>query len=379
MRFVYFTHALTSCWNHGNAHFLRGVLRDLLARGHSVRSFEPHDGWSTTNLRQDQGDAALAQFGQAYPDLAPHAGYLQPDLDAMLDGADAVLMHEWNDPTLVAAVGSRRKHGGRFLLLFHDTHHRAISDPAAIERLDLSGYDGVLAFGEALAAVYRAAGWGGRAFVWHEAADTRLFYPAEEPEARDGAVWIGNWGDEERSDELRNYLLEPAASLALPLDVYGVRYPAHACALLAAKGARYRGWLANAAVPAVFARHLMTVHVPRRFYVQQLPGIPTIRVFEALACGIPLICAPWRDTEALFRPGIDYLQAQNPMQMADHMRALQHDAALCHALTMHGLETIRARHTCAHRVDELLAILGQPGIAQHVRAQRDATQPAEAA
>ena len=28
MRFVYFTHSLASCWNHGNAHFLRGVLRD---------------------------------------------------------------------------------------------------------------------------------------------------------------------------------------------------------------------------------------------------------------------------------------------------------------------------------------------------------------
>ena len=43
------------------------------------------------------------------------------------------------------------------------------------------------------------------------------------------------------------------------------------------------------AAPEVFARHLATVHVPRRFYVDALPGIPTIRVFEALACGIPLV------------------------------------------------------------------------------------------
>ena len=35
----------------------------------------------------------------------------------------------------------------------------------------------------------------------------------------------------------------------------------------------------------VFAKHLATVHVPRRFYTQVLPGIPTIRVFEALAWG----------------------------------------------------------------------------------------------
>jgi spore maturation protein CgeB len=357
MRFVYFTHSLTSCWNHGNAHFLRGVLRDLLARGHDVRSFEPHDAWSSTNLRQDQGEVALARFAETYADLAPHARYLQPDLDAMLDGADVVLMHEWNDPALVAAVGARRKHGGRFQLLFHDTHHRAVSDPEAIHRLDLSGYDGVLAFGAALAAVYRRAGWGQRAFIWHEAADTRLFRPLPEQNGREGIVWIGNWGDEERSEELRSFLLEPAASLNIPLDIYGVRYPDHARSLLAAKGARYHGWLANAAVPAVFACHLMTVHVPRRFYVQQLPGIPTIRMFEALACGIPLICAPWHDSELLFRPGTDYLQAHGPSQMANYIRAVQADDTLRRSLADHGLQTIRARHTCVHRVDQLLAII----------------------
>jgi hypothetical protein len=64
--------------------------------------------------------------------------------------------------------------------------------------------------------------------------------------------------------------------------------------MLAATARAYRGWLPNARAPEVFARHLATVHVPRRFYVTMLPGIPTIRVFEALACGIPLVSAPWR-------------------------------------------------------------------------------------
>jgi spore maturation protein CgeB len=42
-----------------------------------------------------------------------------------------------------------------------------------------------------------------------------------------------------------------------------------------------------------------------------LPGIPTIRVFEALACGIPLVSAPWDDAEGLFRPGEDFLVARD--------------------------------------------------------------------
>jgi spore maturation protein CgeB len=367
MKVVCFVHSLASCWNHGNAHFLRGILRELLARGHEVRSYEPAQGWSRAGALCEAGPAALDGFASDFPELRPRAGFIGPDLDAMLDGADVVLVHEWNEPALVAAIGHRRRRGGRFLLLFHDTHHRAVSDPAAIERLDLSGYDGVLAFGRALADVYRRHGWGSRAFVWHEAADTRLFRPPAAPRERAGVVWIGNWGDEERSQELRDYLLDPVAALGLACDVYGVRYPAPALAALAAAGVRYSGWLPNAKVPEVFAGHLMTVHVPRNFYATRLPGIPTIRVFEALACGIPLLSAPWRDDEGLFRPGCDFLIARSPEQMREQMRAVAADADLRRALAASGLASIAARHTCAHRVDELLGIIARFGAPAEAR------------
>jgi spore maturation protein CgeB len=210
-----------------------------------------------------------------------------------------------------------------------------------------------------LAEVYRRWGWGERAFVWHEAADTRVFRPPDKAVERSGVVWIGNWGDEERTAELETFLLGPTASAGLPLDIYGVRYPESALALLARHGARFRGWLPNADAPGVFARHLATVHVPRRFYVDRLPGIPTIRVFEALACGIPLVCAPWRDTEHLFTPGHDYLVAESGEEMARHLVALREDAELRRCLAESGLAAIRARHTCAHRAEELVAIVGK--------------------
>jgi len=43
MRFVIFTHSLVSDWNHGNAHFLRGIASELLSLGHELRIFEPED------------------------------------------------------------------------------------------------------------------------------------------------------------------------------------------------------------------------------------------------------------------------------------------------------------------------------------------------
>lgn len=356
MKIVYFTHSLRSCWNHGNAHFLRGVLRELVALGHDVSACEPADSWSAANLVADHGAAELDAFTHRYPELLAIPYDETFDIEAATQGADLVVVHEWNAPALVAALGRARRSGGSFTLLFHDTHHRAVSAPDAIRAFDLDGFDGVLAFGASLAEVYRGWGWGRRVFVWHEAADTRLFQPPMREGVRDGLVWIGNWGDGERGAELREFLLEPAKRAALPLDIHGVRYPEGARAMLAAHGARYCGWLANFRAPEIFARHLATVHVPRRWYARLLPGIPTIRVFESLACGMPLVSAPWEDSESLFSPGADYLVARDGVEMERHLAALRDDPGLRRSLAAHGLATIRSRHTCGHRATELLAI-----------------------
>jgi spore maturation protein CgeB len=363
MKIVYFTHSLASCWNHGNAHFLRGVLRELVHRGHRAEALEPAGAWSVENLLADHGEAGLSAYREAYPELVSRTFDRTVDLSETLAAAEVVIVHEWNEPWLVAAIGKLRREGARFTLLFHDTHHRAVSDPNAIRAFDLDGYDGVLAFGETLAEIYRRWGWGERVFVWHEAADTRLFHPPAQENERTGLVWIGNWGDGERSAELETYLFRPARRVGLALDVYGVRYPAEAIETLERHRARYRGWLPNARAPEVFARHLATVHVPRRFYVTMLPGIPTIRVFEALACGIPLVSAPWTDSEGLFSRGYDYLVARDESQMEHHLRALASDPDLRRALVENGLAAIRRRHSCAHRVDQLLAILSTLGSA----------------
>ncbi|UVF20250.1 glycosyltransferase [Microvirga terrae] len=363
MKFVYFTHSLASCWNHGNAHFLRGVLRELVHGGHAVAVYEPRGAWSLENLLKDHGEAGLDSYRRLYPELSSRIFNQDLNLEEALADADVVIVHEWNEPWLVAAIGKVRRLGGQFTLLFHDTHHRAVSDPDAIRQFDLDGYDGVLAFGETLAEVYRRWGWGDRVHVWHEAADTRLFHPPAREVERNGLVWIGNWGDGERSAELESFLFRPAQAVGLPLEIYGVRYPDEALRTLARYGVTYRGWLPNARAPEVFSRHVATVHVPRRFYVEMLPGIPTIRVFEALACGIPLISAPWHDSEGLFNPGSDFLVAENDARMERHMKAVLHDSDLRRSLVENGLNAIRSRHSCAHRAEQLLSILADHGAA----------------
>jgi spore maturation protein CgeB len=84
--------------------------------------------------------------------------------------------------------------------------------------------------------------------------------------------------------------------------------------------------------------------------------VPTIRVFEALACGIPLVCSPWTDTEGLFRAGEDYICVEDGNKMEAEIRFLLRDEAARKQIAASGLETIRKRHTCAHRAQELMQI-----------------------
>jgi spore maturation protein CgeB len=360
MRVIIFCHSLVSDWNHGNAHFLRGVASELLARGHEVQVFEPAGAWSSSNLVAEHGEAPLREFARAFPALRSRRYTLETlDLDEVLDGAQLVLVHEWNEHALVKRIGAHRNANRHLRLLFHDTHHRCVTDPTSMATYDLRHYDGVLAFGSVIRDRYLALGWAPRAWTWHEAADVRVFKPLLGPAREGDLVWIGNWGDDERSAELREFLLGPVRELALRAKVHGVRYPEHALRELADSGIEYGGWLPNYQVPAVFARYAVTVHVPRRPYVRALPGIPTIRVFEALACGIPLVSAPWDDCEGLFEPGADYLVANDGAQMREHLRAVLHEPQLAAQLALQGRRTILARHTCAHRVDELMDIYAE--------------------
>jgi spore maturation protein CgeB len=113
--------------------------------------------------------------------------------------------------------------------------------------------------------------------------------------------------------------------------------------------------------------------------MRALPGIPTIRVFEALACGIPLVSAPWDDAEGLFSPGRDFLVARDGAEMRTHLRALLDDPAMAHALAERGRAAVLARHTCAHRVDELLAVARALGLAVADRPAPPASRPTPAA
>ena len=358
-----FSHSLVSDWNHGNAHFLRGLMRELVRMGHKVRCYEELGSWSLVNLVNNEGEKAIEsinRFRAAYPELdirfyKPTDTEFQKFLEHELKEMDVVLVHEWNQPQVVNKILALKSKFG-FIALFHDSHHRAYTQAGEILKFHLHLFDGVLAFGEAIRRIYTDGFGIARAWTLHEAADVQQFKPLERDQEID-VVWIGNWGDEERTRELEEFLIGPAAALKGRVVVHGVRYPEQALEKLTLAGIEYRGYLANLCSPEVYASSAVTVHVPRRQYTNGLSGIPTIRVFEAMACGIPLVCAPWTDEEHLFQPGQDYLVVKDGKQMTSELEHLLRDATARKQLAEHGRKTISEHHTCAHRARQLISIV----------------------
>ncbi len=359
-RLAYFAHTLRSDWNNGNAHFLRGLMRAMIEFGHDITIYEPEREWSIDNLRSEaMGEDSLETFLRVYAelDIRTYSPEQSTELwHQRLRNTEIVILHEWNPPRLANMLLDLRELVG-YKLLFHDTHHRASSSPQQIELFGLQRFDGIVAFGDALRSIYQNRFGLKQVWTLHEGADITVFHPRPEIARKSELVWIGNWGEGERAAELQQFLITPAAALKpiAATRVYGVRYPAEGLAALQSAGVQYGGYLANLNAPAIFAAARVTVHVPRQHYAAEMTGIPTIRVFEALACGIPLVSAPWQDTDCLFGEG-DFRWASNSSEMIAALRDLLVDTVAAKEQAARGLATIAARHTCAHRASELTAI-----------------------
>ena len=360
-RFAFFYQSVISDWNHGNAHFLRGMMRALQTRGHSVVCYEQVDNWSLSNLLSVNANA-VDEFVAQFPDLRFEQYELGPGLEQWakerLAATEIAVVHEWNAPELIRLVGRMCRDLG-VRAFFHDTHYRVVLDDAYRASLGLQDYEDILAYSPSVAERYRQLGFD-RVHVLHEAADVTVFAPLPIPKMTD-VVFVGNYGDGDRSDELEDYVFGPRSSLSrLSYAVYGVRYPERVVSRLNdGLDISYGGWLPNVLVPGVYSAARVVLHVPRRQYVTLLPGTPTIRVFEALATGACLISLPWQDTDHLFDVGKDYVVAHSPAEMRDMIAWLCEDEAARSALGAHGRRTILNRHTCAHRADQLLKVLSR--------------------
>jgi len=92
-----------------------------------------------------------------------------------------------------------------------------------------------------------------------------------------------------------------------------------------------------------------TLNITRRDMVEA-GWSPSVRLFEAAACGVPVISDWWEGLDTFFEPGVEILIAHSA---ADVERHLALDDAARHAIGARARERVLAEHTAEHRAQEL--------------------------
>ncbi len=260
---------------------------------HEVVVYEPADGWSRLNaIARRRRCKRCAKFRPLFPDVEHPGPTIVRSISTTRLMAPISCWFTSGTSRTWSQDRATPRAGGRFTLLFHDTHHRAVTAPHELARFDLDGYDGVLAFGEVLRQIYLKLGWASRAFTWHEAADTALYRPiaADHAAARSGLDrQLGRRGTQRRAAAIS----DRARSQRSRCDaiIYGVRYPADALEAIAAAGIR----LWRLAAGASRARRPS----PTRVSPSMCRAGPTpvrCRAFRPSACS-----KPWRAASRSYR------------------------------------------------------------------------------
>ncbi|MFL5253619.1 MAG: glycosyltransferase [Rhodopila sp.] len=349
MRIVFLGLSLSSSWGNGHATTYRSLLKGLAEAGHDVLFLERHQPWYAENRDLPDPGFCRLQFYASVAELDRYAndiaeadaviiGSYIPDGPAVIDWANAIrpprlAFYDIDTPVTLQGLAEG---------------HVAYLTPALIPVFDL-----YLSFtGGPILAVLQDQYKAHRAVPLYCSVDPDLYHPT-------GAVkrwllgYLGTYSAD-RQETLDRLLLEPARRLPdKRFVVAGPQYPADVA------------WPANvdriehlppSAHADFYASMDWTLNVTRRDMIRS--GFsPSVRLFEATACGIPVLSDRWIGIEDVLEPGRDLLVLDTT---ADIVEALSMPIERRLAIGAAGRETTLRRHTGRRRADELVCYLADP-------------------
>jgi spore maturation protein CgeB len=350
VKLIIFGLSVSSSWGNGHATLWRGLIGALAARGHAVVFFE-----------------------RDVPYYAAHR-----DLDR-LPGAELLLYADWADALAAAKthladadVGMVTSHcpdaiAAAEALLDADLPLRVFYDldtPVTLDRLrggrpvpyiserGLADFDLALSYtgGRALTELRERLG-ARRTAPLYGSVDPRVHRPAAPREQyRADLSYLGTYA-RDRQRALTDLFVEPARRLPDRwFLIGGAQYPDD---FPWAENIAFVRHLPPAEHPSFFASCRFTLNVTRA-PMAELGYCPSGRLFEAAACGAPLVSDAWEGLDEFFTPGEEILVAGGP---DDIVRAMAMSDAERTRMARAARERVLAEHTAAHRADELVGLL----------------------
>ncbi|HLP06587.1 MAG TPA: glycosyltransferase [Opitutaceae bacterium] len=336
--------SITSSWGNGHATTYRGLVRELAARGHEVLFLERDVRWYAANRDLPRAPGAEVALYRSLAQLQrQHADAIR-EADAVIVGSyvpQGIEVGEWVLATARGVVG------------FYD-----IDTPVTLAQLArgaceylslelIPRYHVYLSFtgGPLLRRLEREFG-SPMARPLYCSVDPRAYYPEPEDPVWD-CGYLGTYSPD-RQPRLEELMLRPARRwrggcfvVAGPQYPRGVRWPANVERIDHVAPAHHR---------AFYNRQRFTLNITRADMIAAGYS-PSVRLFEAAACGVPIISDSWTGLEEFFEPGTEILVAGSTAEALDLLRNLGRGEG--HRIGLAARRRVLAAHTAAHRALEL--------------------------
>jgi len=349
MKLVIFGLTISSSWGNGHATVWRGLCRALAQRGHQVIFFERDVPYYAAHRDLHEIAGGKLVLYSDWQDVREQA-------EQHLTDADVGMVTSYCPDGLVATELVLQ---ARPRSVFYD-----LDTPVTLEQLDggnsvgyigpsgLRDFDLVLSFtgGQSLVELERRLG-AKRAVALYGSVDPDVHHPVAAIESyRADLSYIGTYA-EDRQPTLEALFLEPARRLReRRFLIAGAQYPA------------VFGWLENLFFvrhiappdhPALYSSSRVTLNVTRRA-MARMGYCPSGRLFEAAACGTPILTDIWPGLECFFEPGEEIIVAR---ETDDVLGALALGDDQLARIAARARERVVEEHGAAKRARQLEDIL----------------------
>jgi spore maturation protein CgeB len=336
--------SITSSWGNGHATTYRSLIKALAARGHRVTFLERDMPWYREHRDLEQVPYARIDLYDGLVDVPRRFGEL-------ITGADLVILGSYVPDG--ATLGDWITSHAEGVTAFYD-----IDTPVTLARLErqqggyisatlIPRFDLYLSFtgGPVLELIEQGFG-SPRARALYCAVDPDVHVPLD-VEQRWTLGYLGTYSAD-RQPALDRLLLQPARQLAEHrFAVAGPQYPADV---------RWPGnverieHLAPNDHPRFYCAQRYTLNVTRADMIAAGHS-PSVRLFEAAACAVPVISDRWAGIDSLFTPGEEILIADHASETIAILRDLPEERR--RSIGAAARKRVLQNHTADHRARQL--------------------------